>query len=96
MIDRSEVVKMAALSKLELGEEEIAHHQDTLGQILDYIKTLDDVDTTGVQPTIHPIHLELLLREDVVDGVLSREDVLKNAPQSQNGKFAVPKMIGDT
>ena len=96
MIDRSQVLKMAKLSKLEISEEEISNHQETLGRILDYIKTLDEVDTEGVKPTIHPISLQMNLRPDVVADVLTKQEVLRNAPADQDGKFVVPKMIGDS
>ncbi len=96
MIDESQVLKMAKLSKLELSTTEASAHQETLRQILDYIQNLDEVDTDGVEPTIHPVSVGMNLRDDVVTDVLTRDEVLQNAPAMQDGKFVVPKMIGDS
>ncbi len=84
---------MAELSKLQLSDEEVADFAENLSKIVDYMKILDEVDTTGVEPLIHINEPESRFRKDVAGEPMSHEDALKNAPDADTDYFRVPKVI---
>ena len=89
----AEVRHVAKLARLALTAEE---EQKTLGQlqqILDAVKMLEEVDTSGVAPT-YQVNLEGgFVRPDVAVTPLTVDEALKNAPQRVGPHFAVPKII---
>ena len=68
-------------------------HKD-MEKMLDYIDTLNDLDTSGIEPMSHVFPLHNVFREDVVTNEDRKEDILANAPQRKNDSFEVPKTIG--
>lgn len=88
-----QVRHVAQLARLQLSADE---EQKTLGQlqqILDAIATLEQLDTTGVEPT-YQVNLEAgFTRPDVVEPALGVERALANAPQKVGSHFAVPKIL---
>lgn len=82
------------LAKLELsGEEKEAAKQD-MEKMLDYIDTLNELDTTGIEPMSHVFPVNNVFREDVVTNGDGHETTLANAPKQKNNSFEVPKTIG--
>ncbi|MBW2100821.1 MAG: Asp-tRNA(Asn)/Glu-tRNA(Gln) amidotransferase subunit GatC, partial [Deltaproteobacteria bacterium] len=67
---------------------------DQLGKILEYVDTLNRVDTKDVPPTSHAIFLTNAFREDEVNKHLDTETALSNSPETEDGHFVVPKVIG--
>ncbi|PKM80681.1 MAG: Asp-tRNA(Asn)/Glu-tRNA(Gln) amidotransferase GatCAB subunit C, partial [Firmicutes bacterium HGW-Firmicutes-13] len=61
--------------------------------ILDHVKVLEELDTRDISPTFHVFPLKNVYRKDEVKEVLDREEVLKNAPDKENGFFKVPRII---
>ena len=59
----------------------------------EYVEKLKEVDTTGVEPLDHVFELGNVLRKDVCEPGISREDILDKAPRSKNGFFLVPPVI---
>ena len=53
---------------------------------------LNEVDTTGVEPMAHPYPLGNVMREDIVEHEISKQDLLANAPEEEDGYFKVPKI----
>ncbi|MCS7215463.1 MAG: Asp-tRNA(Asn)/Glu-tRNA(Gln) amidotransferase subunit GatC [Thermodesulfovibrio sp.] len=92
-ISKDQVKHIAMLSRLELNEEEIEIYQDQLSRILEYVEKLNEIDTTSVEPTSHVIEIKNVFREDQVKDSISREYALKNAPDSTDKFFRVPKII---
>jgi aspartyl-tRNA(Asn)/glutamyl-tRNA(Gln) amidotransferase subunit C len=92
-IDGEQVRYVAALARLELapGEEQLLTGQ--LNAILEYMDQLAEVDTTGVEPTSHVLPLTNVLRDDVVVPGLANAEALANAPDADQGHFAVPKIL---
>lgn len=80
-----------ALAQLELSEEEKAAAGRDMGRMLDYIGKLNELDTTGVQPMFHVLPMQNVFREDVVTNGDGNAAALQNAPEKQDGMFAVPK-----
>ena len=79
------------LAKLELSEEEKEQAKKDMANMLDYIDTLNDLDTEGVEPMSHVFPINNVFREDVVTNGDDREEILSNAPESKDGAFVVPK-----
>ena len=90
MIDRDQVVHVARLARLELGEDEVGALADELSSILDHVDRLLAVDTEGVEPTTHVVPLENALRDDVPGEELTPEQALAPAPSVEDGAFLVP------
>lgn len=79
------------LAKLELSGEEKEQAKKDMGNMLDYIDKLGELNTEGVEPMSHVFPVNNVFREDVVTNGDMREDILKNAPDEKNGMFAVPR-----
>lgn len=92
-IDRDEVLKVARLARLELGEEEVGRLQKDLVAILDYVEKLEELDVSGVEPLAQPVPVELPMRGDRPEKSLTRDDVLANAPEEEEGMFRVPRAV---
>jgi aspartyl-tRNA(Asn)/glutamyl-tRNA(Gln) amidotransferase subunit C len=94
-ISRADVLHVASLARLELTEEELDRYVDQLGAVLDHAADVAALDTSGVPPTAHPLPLENVLREDVVGPSLDRDEVLREAPDSDGVRFRVPRILGE-
>ncbi|MFI5307707.1 MAG: Asp-tRNA(Asn)/Glu-tRNA(Gln) amidotransferase subunit GatC [Polyangiales bacterium] len=88
-----QVRHVAQLAALELSEAEAQAMQEDLGSILDYIAALEAVDVSGVEAVFHPSQVASPLRPDEVRGSLSRQSALEAAPESDQGGFAVPRVL---
>ena len=87
------IEKAAKLALLDLTEEEKETFSEQLGDILNYFKKLNDLDTSEVEPTTHAIDLKNVYREDVPKSSLSNEDALKNAEHKEDGYFKAPRIL---
>lgn len=93
-ISLDDVKKLARLSALALGDEELQAMQTDLDQILDYVEQLQAVPTDGVEPTYQVHGLETVTRDDeIIDYGISQAELLKNTPKQQNGTIAVPRVL---
>ncbi len=79
------------LAKLELSSEEKERAKEDMAKMLDYIDTLNELDTSGVEPMSHVFPVHNVFREDVVTNGDEREEILANAPEAKEGAFVVPK-----
>lgn len=79
------------LAKLELSDEEKEQAKKDMANMLDYIDTLNELDTSGVEPMSHIFPVNNVFREDVVTNGDDREEILANAPEAKEGAFVVPK-----
>ena len=80
-------------ARLEFNEEEVEQFTHQLARILDYIGKLNELDTTDVAPTSHPLPLRNVVKEDVAKASYNRDVVLEGAPSAEEGYFEVPKVI---
>jgi aspartyl-tRNA(Asn)/glutamyl-tRNA(Gln) amidotransferase subunit C len=92
-ITKEEVIHVAQLARLSLDDASIDKFAGQIGQILDYVDTLNMVNTEGVEPTSHAITLTNAFREDDRQVCLDRDQALANAPDQEDGCFVVPKII---
>jgi aspartyl-tRNA(Asn)/glutamyl-tRNA(Gln) amidotransferase subunit C len=93
MLTIKDVRHVARLARLELSEAEEQAYAQQLGAILGYAQNLDALDVKGVEPTAHVLPLKNVLRPDVLEPSLPREQVLANAPDPAKGCFRVPKIL---
>ncbi|MBO0419276.1 Asp-tRNA(Asn)/Glu-tRNA(Gln) amidotransferase subunit GatC [Vagococcus fluvialis] len=92
-ISKEEVKKVAALSKLSFKEEELELFTSQMGKIIDMVEELGEVDTEGVPFTSNVVSEINVLREDVVVKGESREELLKNVPETKDGFIKVPAIM---
>jgi aspartyl-tRNA(Asn)/glutamyl-tRNA(Gln) amidotransferase subunit C len=92
-VTKKDVDYVADLARLQLTEEETESLASDMNQILDYMTTLEEVDTSDVEPLKHVIDLEYRLRDDKAQEPISHEDALKNAPDADSDYFRVPRVI---
>jgi aspartyl-tRNA(Asn)/glutamyl-tRNA(Gln) amidotransferase subunit C len=94
MIVNDELVdQLAHLARLEIKPEEKESIKQDLQKMIAFIEKLNEVDTTGVEPLLFMSDEINVLREDIVEGSVSREEALKNAPLKDEQFFKVPKVI---
>jgi aspartyl-tRNA(Asn)/glutamyl-tRNA(Gln) amidotransferase subunit C len=94
-LTREAAAHVAVLARLDLTEEELERFTGQLGAVLEHAADVASLDTSGVPPTAHPLDLINVLREDVVRPCLDRDEVLAMAPAAEDGRFRVPKILGD-
>lgn len=87
------VAHVATLARLDIDPAQIGQLADQIGQILDYVDTLNQVDTEGIVPTAHAVAMVNAFRDDDPRPCLDREAALANAPENENGQFVVPRII---
>lgn len=81
------------LAKLELNGQEKEQAKKDMGEMLDYIDQLNELDTSGVEPMSHVFPVSNVFREDEVTNGDGREATLRNAPERKEDTFVVPKTI---
>ena len=89
-MDLSRAVKLA---RIELTPDEERRLAPQLGEVLQYVNKLNELDVSDVEPTAHAAPLSNVMREDQPRETLSQEDALRNAPKTANGLFVVPKIV---
>ena len=92
-INKKVLKKLASLSKINFSSEEAGKMLEDFNKLVQFINTLDEVDTTGVEPLTHIHENSNILREDKVDNMLSKADMLNNAPKSNSDYIKVPKVL---
>lgn len=92
-ITKEQVRHVADLARLEMDDTELESYGRDLGDILSYVAKLNEIDTSGVEPTAHVISMDTPFRDDERGDSFSHEQSLKNAPQRQGFYFQVPQVI---
>ncbi len=88
-----DVEHIAHLARLTLAGSEKEKFGAQLNSILTYVEKLEELDTTGVEPTSHVLEISNVMREDELRPSLSRDDALMNAPDRSEEFYRVPKII---
>ena len=78
---------------LRLLREEVEELTNDLDAIISFAEELNELDTENVEPTSHVLDMKNIFREDVSKPGLPVEEVLKNAPDHENGQIKVPAII---
>ena len=92
MISKEDTIHVAKLARLELSEQEVDKFSNQLGNILGYVEQMNEIDTTNVKPMAHPFDVVNVMREDEVYYENTKEELMQNAPDEEDGFFKVPKI----
>lgn len=92
-VNKALVDNLANLARLQFNEEETTIIQKDLQRMIHFVDKLNELNTDGVAPLLHMTDHVNVLREDTVQGSVSREEGLRNAPDTDGVFFKVPKVI---
>ena len=92
-ISKEQVKHVAHLARLAITEEETEKFAKQLEAIITFAEQLNELDTTNVKPTSHVLNMKNIMREDIPEKGLPREEVLKNAPDHVDGLIRVPSVL---
>src|SRR4051794_39377748 len=94
-LTRDEVARLADLARIDLDDDELARLAPQLAVILDSVASISDVAADDVPPTSHALPLTNVFREDVVRPGLTVEEALSGAPEVEDQRFSVPRILGE-
>jgi aspartyl-tRNA(Asn)/glutamyl-tRNA(Gln) amidotransferase subunit C len=92
-LSRADVEKLALLARLELGAAELDALTPQLQHIVEYVETLNELDTDGVEPMAHALDVANVFADDVPRPSLPREQALSNAPHHDDAFYLVPAVL---
>ena len=95
MLTTEEVTYMAELARLKLSTRETETFREQLSAVLDYVDRISELDLSAVSPTHSVAPLSSVLRADEVCESLPREELLRNAPETEAGCFRVPAILDE-
>ena len=94
-LTREDVAHVAALARLELSDEELDTYTWQLAEVLDHAADIASLDLAGVAPTAHAMAVTNVLRPDEPHPCLDRDEVLAAAPDVEDHRFKVPRILGE-
>lgn len=94
-ISRDDVANLAKLARIDMGAAELDHLASELAVILEAVARVQEVASTDVPPTSHPLPLKNVFREDHVRPSLTPEEALSGAPAQEEQRFKVPQILGE-
>ena len=94
-ISRDEVAHLARLARLAVTDEELDVFAGQLDVILQSVARVGEVAADDIPPTSHAVPLTNVFREDVVRPGLSQQQALSDAPEAEDGRFRVPRILGE-
>lgn len=94
-ISRNEVAHLARLARLALTDDELDSYAGQLDAILAHVSKIQAVDVAGVKPTGNPLTDVNVFRPDTVEPSLTQAEALAQAPNAAEGRFAVPRILGE-
>lgn len=92
-LGRDDVEHIADLARLSMSSEEISLYQEQLSAILEHFERLQELDTEEIAPLASVLPLHSVMREDEVRPPLDRRELLRNAPETEDGCFRVPAAL---
>ena len=84
---------VANLARIKLSSDQEDRLGSQLGEILGYVKKLEELDISNVEPMAHAVPLYNVMRADQLEPSITNEEALANAPKKANGLFIVPKIV---
>lgn len=81
------------LARLDITPEEREQDKTEISKIIDYMDTLNELDTTDIEAMSHAFPVKNVFREDDVKPSVDREMITLNAPNKKDGCFKVPKTV---
>jgi aspartyl-tRNA(Asn)/glutamyl-tRNA(Gln) amidotransferase subunit C len=94
-ISRDDVANLAKLARIDMADMELDHLASELSVILDAVARVQEVAGAEVPPTSHPVPMTNVFRSDENRASLSPEEALSGAPEKEEQRFKVPKILGE-
>jgi aspartyl-tRNA(Asn)/glutamyl-tRNA(Gln) amidotransferase subunit C len=94
-LSRADVAHVARLARLRLTDEELDRFTGQLASVLEHARDVAALDLSGLAPTAHPLPLADVYRPDEVRPSLDRDEVLAAAPEVEDHRFKVPRIVGE-
>jgi aspartyl-tRNA(Asn)/glutamyl-tRNA(Gln) amidotransferase subunit C len=94
-LSRHDLAHLARLARLAVTDEELDRFAGQLDAVLDAVAQVAKADVADVPPTTHAVPMTNVMRPDVVAPSLDREEVLAAAPAAEDGRFRVPRILGE-
>lgn len=95
IITRDDVAYVARLARLSLSDAELDLFTGQLADVLEHARDVEALDVSDVPPMSHPYPLQNVLRDDLAGPTLDRDEVLRQAPAVEDGRFRVPPILGE-
>jgi aspartyl-tRNA(Asn)/glutamyl-tRNA(Gln) amidotransferase subunit C len=92
-VDQATVRRIAHLARIKVAEDEVEHLQGELNAILAFVEDLNGVDVEGVEPMTSVIPMPMKKRHDIVNDGGIADEIVANAPASEDHFFMVPKVV---
>jgi len=92
-ISKEQVKHVAHLARLAITEEEAEMFTTQLDAIIGFAEQLNELNTENIEPASHVLNMKNVMREDVPEQGLNREEVMKNAPDHHDGQVRVPSIL---
>jgi aspartyl-tRNA(Asn)/glutamyl-tRNA(Gln) amidotransferase subunit C len=92
-VDATTVRRIAHLARIAVSDAEVPHLQGELNAMLAFVEQLSEVNVEGVEPMTSVTPMEMKKRPDVVTDAENVDDILKNAPATEDNYFLVPKVV---
>ena len=92
-VDAATVRRIAHLARIAVADNEIAHLQGELNAMLAFVEQLGEVNIEGIEPMTSVTPMAMKMREDVVNDGAIADDIVRNAPATEDHFFVVPKVV---
>lgn len=92
-VDEATVRRIARLARIKIADSEVAGLEQELSGILTWVQQLNEVDVAGVEPMTRVVDLDLKQRKDAVTDGQIADDIVRNAPLTEDHFFVVPKVV---
>ncbi len=92
-VDAATVKRIGRLARIRIEENEVAAYQSELNAILGFVEQLNEIDVTGVEPMTSVTPMTLRRRDDVISDGGYADQIVSNAPLSEDNFFMVPKVV---
>ncbi|MBL8027428.1 MAG: Asp-tRNA(Asn)/Glu-tRNA(Gln) amidotransferase subunit GatC [Fibrobacteres bacterium] len=93
-ISKEQVLHIAKLSALKLNDDEVVKYGRDLSNVISYMDKLNALNTSAAEAAEHAMSVPLKMRKDEIIQPIDRDEMVKNAPKSEDGFFVVPKVVG--
>ena len=94
-ITRADVARLARLARIDLDDAELDHLAPQLAVIVESVAAVTAVLDDDIPPSSHALPLQNVFRDDEVRPSLAPEDVLAGAPEAEQQRFSVPRILGE-
>lgn len=92
-IDEPILERVAVNARINLTEEEVSEFLPQLQEIINFFSKIDEAETKNIKPSLQPIELKNVLREDKSKICLTQEEALSNTKNKKDGYFKGPKSV---